>query len=573
MFRAPRLISVPRPKARRAGALRSGHWRADELAAVRRYAPAGTDPAPFIRFCAECVQILDKEVKPAVDIPFVLFPAQERVAADLVAGRWLLILKARQLGLTWLVAAYVVWRMLYGRQYLCMCIAQPGGFAADFAGRVLFMLTRFPAWCRIRFTKRSDSQGIYRLGNDSELRVLEPGTQKAHQAGIGRSFTGDFAVIDEAALVPGFTEILNGIRPGMRRSTNRAADGQVAVITTSQGPEGDFAELVWDTYGQTGELLDENGVGPTGFKLTFLAWWERPGRTPEWRERQLIEHGTNKGKWEYPATLREAMSHAIGRVYPFFEGDIGGKHVGDIDIPSYAKRGRAIDWGETKSAFVVLWIAVIENCPPGFLVSPSCPNTIREFLGYRVDEKNKPIKGRDHTCDALRYFVVTHNCRCLVYVYREEYIVEAVEKGLTPLKEIARIHELSGWAPSLPTERTRWERGAHGEIYDLVAVSDPSLGLIRNEFSQAQIPCIAAMIPKAPAGDGRMAKDSPFDAKMEGIRMVRELIDATLEVDRLYPVRRPGGLIRPPVWTAPSRGAAALGRLLELRRQRKGAGR
>jgi hypothetical protein len=199
-------------------------------------------------------------------------------------------------------------------------------------------------------------------------------------------------------------------------------------------------------------------------------------------------------------------------------------------VPRYAKRFRAIDWGETKSAYVVLWIAYLPG-PPGLLVDPGCPNTIREFLSYRMGPDGRPMQGQDdHSCDAVRYAVVTHNLRGLVYVYREIYRLNSVEQGWSPMQEIAEIHEKSGWVQGHPGKRQRWQPGPAAEKYELAAVADRSLGKVINEFNRNGIPTVPAAMIEGPPRSGRRSQDKPRDEVVDGCKAVAALIHGSYDL-------------------------------------------
>ena len=46
-------------------------------------------------------------------VPFKLWPSQRPIAQLLASELWLVLLKARQLGMTWLVLWYALWLMLF----------------------------------------------------------------------------------------------------------------------------------------------------------------------------------------------------------------------------------------------------------------------------------------------------------------------------------------------------------------------------------------------------------------------------------------------------------------------------
>lgn len=497
----------------------------------------------FERWCERHVRIQDKELGSVT--AFKLWPGQQRVVPDLIAGVWLICLKGRQLGLTSIAAFYVAWRLVYEALYQVMVINQGKEYAIDFVSRVRWIMSGLPDWMQVTWSvDQKQVLEINENGRICSLRALV-GSDKA-----GRSFTGDLMIADEAAFIPNFMDTLGAIMPTLARSNlSDGKRGQIVVLTTSSGPLGEFAKLWERTYGEGGELLDEEtGCGPTGFKPIFLRWSERPGRDQAWYKKQEVELdqiSKVRTRREYPDNPDEAFEYAEGRVFPLFTR---ARNVGRIDpLPEGVQRGRCIDWGETLSAYVVLWVALIPG-PPGFLVSPDCPNTIREFIGYRFDENGKPMEEEDHTVDAARYFATTHNCRCLMYIYREIYRKDSVERGWNQWKEIAELHKLSGWTKAAAGSRRMYRPTRQAEEYPLSLVADASPAKMIANLNAAQIPTIPyrrfeADDPHA-VGPGRVRKDRPIDQILEGLRWLAALIDGSEDMDKYHAVTREAAALR-----------------------------
>lgn len=486
----------------------------------------------FERWCRLHVIIQDTETES--EVPFNLFSGQMRIIPDLVTGQWLILLKGRQLGMTWLIVAYCLWRICYSKFFTVCVINQDVPYAEDFITKVKWIYDRLPAWSQPQITTDNEQcLGFAYGGQFAQIRALA-GSDKA-----ARSFTGHLAIVDEASRVPNLKESMKAIIPALRRSTRRARDGQVVMLTTSAGALGDFPDYWEETYGSHGELLDSNGVGPNGFKPFFIHYSERPGRDDVWYRKVKADMASISRvamKQEYPENVEEAFEYAEGRVYTLFTRD---RNVGDIVIPEYAQRCLAIDWGEAKSAYIVLWIAYLPG-PPGFLVSPNCPKTIKEMIGYRLDENGLPVKEHDHSCDAIRYAVNYHEFTGLVYVYREIYRLDSVAKGWNPMKEIEEIHTLSGWVPCDPFDNPnrKWKPTRDAEMFELPAVADRSMGKIINLFNENDIPCVAHEGFKAPKGADGAKRSGPKSEIVQGCSMVAALIDGSIEMDRYYEISR-----------------------------------
>ena len=493
--------------------------------------------AGFIRFCGQHVTIQDRRSKR--EVPFVFFKGQGRVAPDLVPGVWLVLLKGRQLGMTWLLAAYCLWRLMYSDTFVAVIINQELPYAKDFAWRVRYMWERLPWWMRQELTTDQKRELRWETeGHNCVLRCVVGGEKAA------RSMTCDLAIVDEASRVKDLDATLAALTPAIETSR-----GQIVMLSSSAG-RGNFFHKAWQsTYGDTGELVDKkSGVGPSGFKPIFIHWSEREGRDAAWFEAEkakLDKISPVRMKQEHPDTVEEAWEYAAGRVYPLFTrarcvGDPDGDSVKDLlDAPRY----RAIDWGQTTSPFVCLWVAHLPG-PPGFLVSPSCPNAIREFFDYRYDEEklDEPMKQDDHCPDAARYVVTTENLTGLVYIYRELYITDAVAKGWNPMTEIAAVHEASGWELADPDERQRWQRGRFGEKYE-ATVADRSWVLMCKLFSDNDIPCKPHKKIKTHKKAREHLTDKPLTEKLEGIRRVSVLIDGSMALEKRVMVRREVGIL------------------------------
>lgn len=487
----------------------------------------------FLRFCRAWCWVKDKDTDQV--IRFDPWAGQVRIAGLLVAGQWLMALKGRQTGFTTLVSVFGYWRTRYSRHFTGMCVAQEKEYAVDFKDKLLAIHERLPAWFRLNLVKDNEKKMMFRRHTClSEWRVLV-GKGKA-----GRSFSGDLAIFDEAAYIDNLSATLTAVMPALRGSEARRVPGQIVVLSTSAGPVGDFHDLWMQTRGVHGELLNDRGVGPTGFRPEFIHWSERYRRDQAWYDEEAKRltaiGGPTAIKYEHPNTIEEAWEHTEGRVYPLLSSET---HVGTIEIPDGATRYRGVDWGETVSAYVVLWIAHVPG-PPGLLISPECPNTIREMIAYRMDpdKPDYPLKENDHAPDVIRYVVTSMNLAGLVYVYREIYRKDSVAKGWTQPKEIEEIHTMSGWVRAPLESRRTWMPGEYGEEIEMT-VCDRSWKKAIAEFNRCDIPAIGAKRIK-----GSKDKDAgtQFDHRdseiVEGIRHVRALIVGTHDLEARIQITR-----------------------------------
>lgn len=450
----------------------------------------------FGLFCERYVRIQDKTS--GRTIPFNRYPCQRRVSRLLLAGKWPVCLKARQLGLTWLVAVYCAWRLITRPTFTACVLQQNREYARDFLKRVRFVHRNLPDFLRVPIIHDSRYELTlgHRPGEESELRVIVGGE------GAGRSITADLIIFDEHARIPNAADAREACEP-----TVEVAGGQMVSLSSSAGSVGDFHD-VW------------SNAPSNGYEPVFLRWDERPGRDEAWYERRRLQHESSPYFMarEYPSSAAEAFMRAEGRCFPKFEPDRHVRSLNEIGCESSRPdRYRAIDFGAVHP-FVCLWLAYFPEAPSGLTFDVSCVNCIREFLSYRFERTaERPVKEHDHTCDALRYVVMHHGMEGHVHVYRELYIVNSVSMGRTDLDDVDDVHRLSGWERSPDCERTTYQPGPAAELY-VDTVTDRSLSKTIELYCAKDLICQPYAKPQ-----GLGVRDDV----LEGIRRLNILLDGT----------------------------------------------
>lgn len=219
-------------------------------------------------------------------MPFALWDAQEALLADMTANRLLLILKARQLGISWLVCAYALWLCLYKPGKVVLAFSKGQEEANELTRRVTVMYERLPEALRATLpsVEKSNTEEVA-WSNGSRFKSM-PATQ-----GAGRTFTASLAIMDEAAFMGYADKLYTSLKPTID------GGGQLIVLSTANGRSNLFYELCQRAVA---------GVG--GFVFRFLPWWARPGRDAAWyaaTEADAVDSALMRQ--EYPATPEEAF--------------------------------------------------------------------------------------------------------------------------------------------------------------------------------------------------------------------------------------------------------------------------
>lgn len=221
---------------------------------------------------------------------FDLWPAQARTLRTILNNLLTIILKARQLGMTWLVLSYALWLMLFRPSATVLLFSKRDDESINLLDvRLKGIYQRLPEWMKVRATV-TDSKHEWRLSNGS--------TAYAFPTTGGDSYTATLAIVDEADLVPDLGKLLAAVKPTVD------AGGQLVLLSRvdKDKPESEFKAI----YRAAKE-------GANGWAPVFLPWHSRPERGVAWHEKIRREVLARTGALDelheqYPENDAEALS-------------------------------------------------------------------------------------------------------------------------------------------------------------------------------------------------------------------------------------------------------------------------
>ena len=270
----------------------------DKQAVAQAWLRFDGDPRAFVR---ECIYIYDATHQNW--LPFDLWPAQALALAAMVESRKLVVLKARQLGISWLCLSYALWLVLLRAPATILLFSLREEEAKELLWRLRGMYERLPPYLRCRSVV---------LSNETRWILSNGSRALAFSTRAGRSYTGTLALVDEADFVPDLSHFLNGVKPTID------AGGQLFLVSTSdkKHPQSTFKNLfraaqrdaACTAGGRPGGHLEGGD-----YKQVFLPWHARPGRSAAWhatvQAEMFAQRGTHDDFYaEYPATPEEALA-------------------------------------------------------------------------------------------------------------------------------------------------------------------------------------------------------------------------------------------------------------------------
>ncbi len=243
----------------------------------------------------------------------------------------IVILKARQLGISWLVSGYALWKTLYRDSAKCLLMSGNESKAWDLVSKARFMWGKLPEVVRLPLGHDTKAW-IDFVGNNSTILAL-PSTQ-----GAGRGTDATIVIRDELAEHPYGKENFTAVSPAID------SGGQLIDLSTINklDVESHFTErvrraLVGATRHDFPSGLSLYTGGESGAALVFLPWTLRPVRQEgmsieEWFELKVKPKYTPlEVEQEYPASIEQALRPSETR--SFFDVKVTEQMMLDVSPP------------------------------------------------------------------------------------------------------------------------------------------------------------------------------------------------------------------------------------------------
>lgn len=223
-------------------------------------------------------------------IPFGLWPAQVRVLNTVHISRYICILKARQLGLTWLMLGYALWLIIF-KPVATISVFSRRQTEADYllgVNRLRGMFLQLPKWMQLQEV----------TGNTQEWALSNGSVARSFPTTAGDSYTATFALADEFDLVDDQNFLLQAVKPTI-------ADGGKMILLSRADKEKPLSQFKRIYRG--GKRNDG------GWVSIFLPWHVHPKRNAAWYDDMVADSvvrtgGKDSVYEQYPATDVEALA-------------------------------------------------------------------------------------------------------------------------------------------------------------------------------------------------------------------------------------------------------------------------
>lgn len=297
---------------------------------------------PCDEFIENYVYIENKDNLGDPIIKFKMWEGQRTALQEMVENRLNIVLKARQLGFTWLVLSMALWYALQNKGYRAICVSETDDKSKDLINRCELILFKLPDWLIVseedyRKIEKKNGRGSYdglfyrKSVHDVQIVRAKEGIEtistieaEPSTEGAGRSLTADLVFFDEWAFHRFADEVFSAAYPTMARPTS----GKFIGLSTNK--RGTLYEEMW------------RHAHERKFHTIFRNCFTDPRRDEIWyEETKATMHG--KMEQEFPRTEEEALIAGENVSFPEFSEAI---HVCEpFEIPEHWHRWGAVDNG------------------------------------------------------------------------------------------------------------------------------------------------------------------------------------------------------------------------------------
>ncbi len=270
-------------------------------------------------------------------IPFEPWPHLLYLIRCFLTHKEIVILKARQLGISWLVAAYALWKSQFYASTQVLLLSQGEKEATKLLDKCRFIYNQLPEYLKLEV--RKDQNELMSFPDAHSEIVALPSTVKA-----GHGYHSSVVIRDELEHHPEAERNFAAVGPSVD------AGGQMIDLSTVDKTRADTHFKL--RY--IGAVSGKNGAFPI-----FLPWWVRPVREQgltlkDWFDRIKRKYAPWQVEQEYPETERQALGVLSTRMWfdlvataemrldvlPPVDHDISRKHSGLVKVYKHPVAGR-----------------------------------------------------------------------------------------------------------------------------------------------------------------------------------------------------------------------------------------
>jgi len=230
-------------------------------------------------------------------MPFELYEFQENTLNDFLDNSYNVILKARQLGISTLCAAYAGWMANFFKDKEIFILATKRDTATNLVDKVRVFLQEIPDF--LKSDLLVDNRQSIELSNGSKIKAGATGSTSKDAA---RSEALSLLIIDEAAFIKGMETIWVAAQPTL------STGGDCIVLSSPNGVGNWFHKTFIEAEAGS---IDTIGSKTISFNPITLPWSLHPDRDEEWARHERKKIGDQAFAQEHGCDFLQSGNNVV----------------------------------------------------------------------------------------------------------------------------------------------------------------------------------------------------------------------------------------------------------------------
>ena len=230
-------------------------------------------------------------------LSFELWDFQEETVQSFLDESYNIILKARQLGISSLCAAYAGWMATFFKNREIYILATKRDTATNLVDKVRVFLEAVPDWLKSEIV--IDNRQSLEMVNGSKIKSGATGSNAQDAA---RSEALSLLIIDEAAFIKSMDTIWTAAQPTL------ATGGDCIVLSSPNGIGNWFHKSYIEAEAGISERVGGKNIS---FKAITLPWSKHPERDEEWARDERKKIGDQAFAQEHGCDFQQSGNNVI----------------------------------------------------------------------------------------------------------------------------------------------------------------------------------------------------------------------------------------------------------------------
>ena len=248
----------------------------------------------FLYFCSRYIFI----ELPGGDVPLIPYTPQRNLIDLIDRFKYVLVLKSRQIGISTIIQAYVVWLAVFFDNVVVGIISKDAKEATDFARAIRGMIDKLPRTISPLFDKYTEQSFILKNGSKVYASPVNPNAPEKTLR--GKAIT--FLVIDEAAFIKFVDEAWTSMVPALSTNQMHAKAANVpygTIVLSTPNKTVGVGKWFYERY--------SNSVSGNDIFKDFVIHWKdvkELANDPDWYSKQCRLFDNDRRKIEQELELK-----------------------------------------------------------------------------------------------------------------------------------------------------------------------------------------------------------------------------------------------------------------------------